>query len=124
NPKLARVRANFGLDSGWQLAGTWTVVPVYSDDQRRTGVRATGSYWGAAGEQIDLNSGNLNFTIPLISAQARGGWAGKFALSYNSQIWKQSSGTVSNLGMDVGYGRGWMLMAGSIVHATDHLIFR
>jgi hypothetical protein len=28
-------------------------------------------YWGAAGEQIDLLSRNLNFALPLIKAQSR-----------------------------------------------------
>ena len=37
-----------------------------STDARRIGVRPTGAYWGAAGEQIDLLSGNLNFALPLI----------------------------------------------------------
>jgi hypothetical protein len=31
--------------------------------EMRTGVTSTGSYWGGAGEQIDLLSGNLNFTL-------------------------------------------------------------
>ena len=41
-------------------------------DQRRVGVRPTGAYWGAAGEQIDLLSGNLNFSVPLFQAMGRG----------------------------------------------------
>jgi len=50
-----------------------TVPPVTQPDQRRTGVRPAGAYWGAAGEQVDLLSGNLNFSIPLIKAMGRGG---------------------------------------------------
>src|ERR1035437_3689213 len=42
------------------------VVPPGTDTVIRTGVKSTGSYWGAAGEQIDLLSGNLNYSVPLI----------------------------------------------------------
>jgi hypothetical protein len=49
-------------------------------------MRSTGSYWGGAGEQIDLLSGNLNFTLPLVRAMGRGGWGVTFAASYNSQL--------------------------------------
>lgn len=43
-------------------------------DTRRIGVRPTGSYWGAGGEQIDVASGNLNYAVPLIRALSRSGW--------------------------------------------------
>ena len=49
-----------------------TVPPTTQPDQRRIGVRPTGAYWGAAGEQIDLLSGNLNFSVPLFQAMGRG----------------------------------------------------
>ncbi len=81
---------------------------------RRVGVRPTGSYWGGSGEQIDLLSGNLNFTAPILRAMGRGGWSVPFALSYNSQIWRQDSGGTWLLGRDDGYGLGWRLMAGSL----------
>jgi YD repeat-containing protein len=99
----------------------------------RIGVRPTGAYWGAGGEQIDVASGNLNFTLPLLKAQSRGGASFGFSLNYNSQIWRQnndSSGPFEwNLGADVGYGFGWKLMAGSIEpywsdqYTIDHYIF-
>jgi hypothetical protein len=74
-----------------------------SVDQREVGVRTTGSYWGAAGENIDLLSGNLNFSIPLIKAMGRGNSSVTFALSYNSQMWRQdANGNVWPLGEDVG----------------------
>ncbi len=79
------------------------------------GVRPTGAYWGAGGEQIDLQSGNLNFTLPLLKAQGRGGTGAAFALSCNSRLWRQDSGGVWKLGEDVGYGFGWRLQAGSLV---------
>jgi hypothetical protein len=44
-----------------------------SRDPRRTGVRPAGTYWGGAGEQIDLQSGNVNFTLPLVTAMGRNG---------------------------------------------------
>jgi len=88
--------------------------PAVVTPPARTGVRSTGSYWGAGSEQIDMLSGNLNFTLPLFKAMGRGGWGQTFALSYNSQLWRLDSGGTWNLGKDVGYGYGWRLMAGSI----------
>jgi RHS repeat-associated protein len=85
-----------------------------SNPPARIGVRPTGTYWGVGGEQIDMLSGNLNFTLPLLNAQGRGGWSVNLALNYNSQIWRQDSGGTWNLGLDVGYGFGWRLIAGSI----------
>lgn len=82
-------------------------------DPRRTGVRVFGSYWGAAGEQIDTTSGNLSFSVPLIKAMARGNWSIQFVLSYNSQMWRKDTQTWF-MGQDVGYGLGWKLQAGSI----------
>jgi hypothetical protein len=81
----------------------------------RTGIRPTGSYWGAGSEQIDTLSGNLNWVLPLLKAQSRGGWGVGFSLNYNSQVWRQDSGGTWNLGIDIGYGYGWRLMAGSVV---------
>ncbi len=68
---------------------TISTPPAGSIDPRRVGVRPTGAYWGAGGEQMDVLSGNLNFTMPLFEAQARGGWGASLALSYNSQNWRQ-----------------------------------
>jgi hypothetical protein len=100
------------------VPGPWSQSP----DGRRTGVRPTGSYWGGAGEQIDLLTGNVNYTTGLVKAQGRG-IAAAFGLSYNSQTWrKEGTGSFTStyrLGQDVGYGLGWRLMAGSI---TAHWI--
>ncbi|MCW5980888.1 MAG: hypothetical protein KIT09_22595 [Bryobacteraceae bacterium] len=98
----------------------WTDVPVTtppagSVDPRRVGVRANGAYWGALGEQIDMLSGNVNYTLPVVKAASRNGRSVLFALSYNSQNWRRDNGNVWKLGSDVGYGFGWRLMAGSIV---------
>jgi len=102
-----------------------TIIAIGSSaDPRRIGVRSTGSYWGAAGEQIDLLSGNLNFSLPLIQAKSRGGWGATFALSYNSQTWLQNSGVTSNLGRDIGYGMGWTFQAGALVQETNYYLFR
>src|ERR1700730_2696950 len=81
----------------------------------RTGIRPTGVYWAAGSEQIDTLSGNLNWTLPLLKAQARSGWGVGFNLNYNSQVWRQDSGGTWNLGIDLGYGYGWRLLAGSVV---------
>jgi hypothetical protein len=37
-------------------------------------------YWGGAGEQIDLLSGNLNYTVPLLKAMSRTGWGAGFSM--------------------------------------------
>lgn len=91
-----------------------TTPPAGAIDPRRTGVRTTGSYWGAQGEQIDTLSGNLNFSLPLMMARGRTGWTIPVGLSYNSQLWRQDPGGIWKLGRDVGYGFGWKLQAGSI----------
>lgn len=94
-------------------------TPGYSNpDPRRTGITPTGSYWGAMGEQIDLLSGNVNFTVPLLKAVSRSSWSVGFNLAYNSQSFRYvtspTAGTIVH-GADVGYGFGWRLLAGAIV---------
>ena len=109
----------------------FTVVtpPAGSIDPREVGVRPTGTYWGGAGEQIDLRSGNLNFTTPLLKAVGRGGTGVGFGLAYNSENWRQDPGGTWQLGRDLGYGYGWRLQAGSLtpVYSTywtlDHYAF-
>ena len=109
----AQPRERRGFSPLQVTAGTPPADSGNGMDPRRTGVRAYGAYWGAAGEQIDTTSGNLNFSVPLIKAMSRG-WSVTFALSYNSQMWRQDSGGTWLMGYDVGYGLGWTLMAGSI----------
>ena len=97
-------------------------------DPRRVGVQATGAYWGDAGEQIDVISGNLNFSVPLITAMSRGNWSVTFRLSYNSQMWRQDANGTWLLGQDVGYGFGWKLLAGAITpiwagSQVDHYLY-
>ena len=96
-----------------------TSAPAGAVDPRRVGVRPDGAYWGGGGEQIDARSANLNFSIPLLKAMGRGGWSVPFALSYNSQLWRQDGGTTWELGRDMGAGFGWRLMAGSITPYWD-----
>ena len=91
-----------------------TTPPAGSLDPLRIGARPTGAYWGAGSEQIDMRSGNLNFSLPLLKAMGRGSWGVGFGLSYNSQVWRQDPGGVWRLGGDVGYGFGWRLAAGSL----------
>src|SRR5262249_53323797 len=108
---------------------TVTTPPAGSVDPRRVGVRPTGSYWGASGEQIDLLSGNLNYTVPLFKATARTGWSATVGLSYNSQIWRLDNGGTWKMGRDIGYGLGWKLQAGSLIpiyygpYSAHHYIF-
>lgn len=92
-----------------------TTPPTNAIDPRRVGVRPMGSYWGAAGEQIDTLSGNLNYSTQLFQAMGRGGSAVGLNLSYNSQLWRQDLGGTWKLDDDVGYGLGWRLQAGSII---------
>ncbi len=103
------------------LAGI-TYIPVTTPaagntDPRQIGVRPLGTYWGGLGEQIDLQSGNVNYSMPLFKAQSRGGWGVTFALSYNSQNWRRdTAGTARtwNHGRDIGYGYGWRFLAGAL----------
>ena len=88
--------------------------PSSSPEGRRVGVRTTGAYWGASGENIDVRSGNLSFSLPLLSVKGRAGFGASFSLSYNSQNWRKYSGVNTNFDGDVGYGFGWRLLAGSI----------
>ncbi|MCI0718594.1 MAG: hypothetical protein L0338_06410, partial [Acidobacteria bacterium] len=126
NPATTYTYAVFALDYHYNWSGatpiTVTTPPITTGingspdpGPRRVGVRPTGSYWGAAGEQIDVMSGNLNYTVPVLKAQGRGGWGVPFALSYNSQLWRHDSGGTWKLGADVGYGFGWRLQAGSLL---------
>ena len=113
-------------------AGTITVTtpPAGAVDPRRVGVVSTGSYWGGGGEQIDTLSGNLNFSLPMVTPQGRTGWKVPFGLTYNSQNWRQDNGVNWQLGNDVGYGFGWKLLAGSLTPyytsywtGVDHYVF-
>ncbi len=83
-------------------------------------MRPTGAYWGGAGEQIDMRSGNLNYTTPILKALGRGGWGVGFNLTYNSQNWRQDPAGTWQLGEDVGYGYGWKLLAGSLLPVEWH----
>jgi YD repeat-containing protein len=107
-------------------------APTITTDPRRTGIYSTGSYWGGGGEQIDTLSGNLNFSLPLVTAQGRTGWTVPVGLAYNSQNWRQDNGANLKLGGDVGYGFGWQMQLGSITPYTtvtqsataiDHYIY-
>ncbi len=91
-----------------------SAAPVGAVDIRRVGVRGTGAYYGGMGENIDVRSGNLNFTLPLLKAQGRGGWKVPVNLTYNSQNWRQDGATSWNLGEHAGYGYGWRVLVGSL----------
>jgi RHS repeat-associated protein len=97
-----------------------TTPPMGSVDPRQVGIRSTGTYWGGAGEQINTLTGNLNYSVPLLTPQGRGGWTVPLNLTYNSQNWRmegQASPAQTwgfNLGEDIGYGYGWKLQFGSL----------
>ena len=93
---------------------TITTPPTGAVNPRRVGLVSTGSYWGGGGEQIDTWSGNLNFSLPLLTAQGRTGWTVPVGLVYNSQNWLQDTGVNWKLGNDVGFGFGWQMLIGAI----------
>ena len=120
------------VDWHWNVASTVITVatpPTGDNDPRQVGVRPTGSYWGGGGENLDMRSGNLNFSVPLLTAQGRGGWSVPFNLVYNSENWRQDPGGTWLLGRDDGYGFGWKLLAGAITpyytsfFTFDHFVF-
>ncbi|MBL8237301.1 MAG: hypothetical protein JNM66_07780 [Bryobacterales bacterium] len=98
-------------------------------DPRKVGVRPLGTYWGASPENIDLQSGNLSFSLPTVTAQGRGGAAVPLRLSYNSLNWRKDAGKEWLLGTDVGYGFGWKMLAGSLTpiysdwFTIDHYLY-
>jgi RHS repeat-associated protein len=99
-------------------------------DPRRVGVRALGSYWGDAGENIDTASGNLSFGNTPLKPFGRGNWSLPFLLAYNSQMWQHdANGGDWLLGQDSGYGMGWKLQMGSLTpvwsgaSTIDHYLF-
>jgi len=112
-------RSFHGIYSSQTNFGVITPGPSGVNPQR-TGVRPTGSYWGAMGEQIDVLSGNLNVGLPLLNAQGRNGRSVPLRLAYNSQNWRQdvdaqyTANYTWNLGEDIGYGYGWTLQVGSL----------
>ena len=91
-----------------------TTAPAGMRDPRKTGVRPLGLYWGASPENIDLQSGNLSFSLPTVTAQGRGGTAVPLRMSYNSQNWRKDPGGVWKIGNDVGFGFGWKMQVGSL----------
>jgi hypothetical protein len=78
---LRQIFADGGDDIGGQ-------APREGADIRRVGVRTHGEYWGAKGEQIDMLSGNLNYSLPLFQASGRNVTV-DIQCSYNSQVWRK-----------------------------------
>ena len=111
--EVARVSFH-GIPAAYSTAVSVTTPSALNVDPVRIGVKPLGTYWGAAPENIDMASGNLNLTIPLLRPQGRGGWSVPIALTYNSQIWKKDTSGIQAMGRDVGYGYGWKMLAGSL----------
>jgi len=110
---------DFHGNCGSTLSSLFVSTGQGTVDGHRIGIHPTGSYWGGAGEQLDLLSGNLNYSLPLMTAVGRSGLKANFALVYNSQNWRvvvNQLGTVPRiLGADTGFGFGWQLMLGSVM---------
>lgn len=116
-------------DCNYAITPVTVVTPAAGNvDQRQPGVRALGSYWGASGENIDMQSGNLNFSIPLMKAGGRG-ISLSMGLSYNSQLWRKDAAGSWMLGRDTGFGFGWRFGAGALIpyytsyYDFDHYTF-
>lgn len=91
-------------------------------DVRRVGVRRNGAYWGAGAEKIDLLSGNLSYSIPLLRPKSRR-IGTLIRLSYNSQVWRFGKQTVTCPADDFGLGLGWRLQIGAVYpERTGHTI--
>jgi RHS repeat-associated protein len=140
NSVLAATTYNYGLQAVsfhgvWGNSTTFSVTtpPAGAIDPRQVGVRPTGSYYGAFGEQIDTRSGNMNYALPLVTAMSRTGRSVPVGLTYNSQNWRydQQGNTHWKIGEDVGYGVGWKLQIGSVTPYwnggwwgnVDHYVF-
>jgi RHS repeat-associated protein len=95
-----------------------TSSPAESTSPRRVGLRHNGIYWGHSPEKIDLLSGNLNLTLPLLHAQSRG-VAAVAALSYNSQVSVDNSLGGQTKATDLGVGFGWAIRVASILPVTE-----
>jgi RHS repeat-associated protein len=83
-------------------------------DIRRVGARSNGAYWGHGSERIDLLSGNLSYSVPLLHAHSRL-LSAAVVLSYNSQIWKMGVASPHSYGNDSGTGYGWRVQIGVMV---------
>ena len=116
---LAFAACDFHMNCSTATTLTGKTLASGAIETRQIGLRGTGTYWGGLDEQIDMRSGNLNFSLPLLRAQGRGGWSVPFQLNYDSQNWRKDDGGTWKLGHDVGYGFGWKLMAGSLTPFYD-----
>jgi YD repeat-containing protein len=108
------IACDFAINCTAGTAFNVTTPPAGSIDPRRVGITALAPMWGGTGENIDVRSGNLNYTIPLVKPVGLGGLSVPINLSYNSQFWRQESGTTWRLLNPTGNGVGWMVQAGSL----------
>jgi len=104
----------FGANNRSDVPSFDTIPPSEWTGGRRVGIKANGVYWGGSNEQIDMLSGNLNFTLPLVLSVSRGTFA-NVACSYNSQLWERNGSRDHAHGIDTGFGYGWRIQIGSIV---------
>ena len=81
---------------------------------RRVGIRPNGTYWGGNPEQIDVLSGNLNYSLQLIIAGGRGVNI-RILCSCNSQLWERDNPQVLSYGIETGVDYGWRIQLGSTI---------
>ena len=118
----------FGLGAAGIAAGAKAIISAQKDSNafptvvhqpewsgiRRVGIRPNGTYWGGRSEQIDVLSGNLNYSLPMLIAGGRGANVG-IVCSYNSQLWERDNPTTISHGTDTGVGYGWCIQFGAII---------
>ncbi len=81
---------------------------------RRVGVRRNGAYWGHKEEKIDVLSGNLSLSLPLIQSASRT-LMSTIKLAYNSQNWSTSTSAGASPAPNTSNGFGWRLALATIV---------
>ena len=101
------------ITSGLNVSAEATSVQPANLDKfqtyERRGIHPNGTYWGHGEEKIDLLSGNLSFSIPLLHAQSRGANT-LLRCSYNSH-------GADSEGQPLAHG--WSLLIGALSSKTD-----
>jgi RHS repeat-associated protein len=115
------VAFDFHQNYTWSSSFSVTTPPAGTIDPLRTGVTALAPTWGGTGENIDMRSGNLNYTVPLLKPIGRGGLSVPVNLAYNSQFWRENGSNTWRESSFLSLGPGWTLQAGSLTPYYDNL---
>ena len=117
--KLSGTLFAVAASSSVRLSAADTTTPILAS---ATGRSSFGTYWGHSEESINLLSGNLSYTLPLLQLKSR-----KLSISlhaaYNSQSWKSGAAQESSQSGSTLFvralGAAWQLSLGSIETVTD-----